>query len=232
MTEDNTIRLDAFGTPIKIKPPFWGAVAGLWAGMTWAAGKRRTGRSLPARLGVGLLSSLALISADLGHAVAHIFSAKAANAPMDEIRLNLDMPRTIYFDDRVSPAQHRMRALGGPMFSGLSLLVALVSRSLAPRESTLREVLDYSVLGHGLIFLGALAPLPMVDGGSILKWTLVEKGTSEGEAEVIVQEVDVVGGAAVSAAGALALLAGKRRFGLGLLAGGLVALAAGLGKIR
>lgn len=45
------------------------------------------------------------------------------------------------------------------------------------------EVADCSSVGHGLILTGSLAPLPIVDGGSLLKWTLVERGRTPAEAD-------------------------------------------------
>lgn len=48
----------------------------------------------------------------------------------------------------------------------------------------------WSALGHGLLILMSLAPVPMVDGGSILKWTLVERGRTEKAADEVVRQVD------------------------------------------
>ncbi len=36
----------------------------------------------------------------------------------------------------------------------------------------------------------SLSPLPPVDGDTILKWTLVEKGKTEAEADEVVRRVD------------------------------------------
>jgi hypothetical protein len=53
----------------------------------------------------------------------------------------------------------------------------------------------------------SLAPLPPVDGGTILKWTLVERGKTEREADEMVRRVDwVIGiGAAIIGVAAFAL---------------------------
>ncbi len=129
------------------------------------------------------LSGFVLIAADVGHALAHSISARAAGAPMDKIDLTSGMPRTIYYDQAVPPRTHILRALGGPLYSALGLVLSLVARSLLPRNSAAREVAGWSSIGHCLIFAGSLAPLPIVDGGSILKWTLVESGKAPQEAD-------------------------------------------------
>jgi hypothetical protein len=54
-----------------------------------------------------------------------------------------------------------------------------------------------------LIITGSLAPLPIVDGGSLLKWTLVENGRTPAEADQIVRQAGVVTGIATSSAGAM-----------------------------
>lgn len=232
MRDDFTVVISAFDTPIKIRPGFWGALAVLWALMTWMVGRDRPDRPFLVRGLIGFLAVLAVASADVGHATAHIFSARQVKAPMDEIILSQGMPRTIYHDSTVSPRAHRGRALGGPLFSGMSFLIVAVSRRVAPEGSLSREILTWAAVAHGLIFLGSLAPIPYVDGGSILKWTLVEAGVSQDEADVFVEEASLALG--LGAVGSGAILAARRRWlpGLGLIAGGVVALLSGLGRLR
>lgn len=218
-------------TPVKVKPAVSINLLALWGTMAWLAGRRRPERSWPARLLVGALSTATLIIADWGHAMAHIVSARYAGAPMDEIRISMGMPRTIYFDNNVPPRVHRMRALGGPIFSAIGLLTSLLLRFLAPRGSVAREVAGWSCVGQGFI-LGALIPLPFVDGGTILKWTLVEQGRTPAEADDVVRRIDLaIGGAATTAGVAFAA---RRRWlpALGLIAAGAIAIGAALDKIR
>lgn len=216
------------GTAINVKPVFLANLLALWGGLSWLARRRVPERSWPACLLVGAGSALALLAADLGHAVAHIFSARYAGAPMDEVLISEGMPRTLYEDNDVSPRVHRLRALGGPIFSAVGLLVSLLLRSLTPRDSTMRELVNWSCLGHGFILTGSLAPLPMVDGGSILKWTLVERGRTPVEADTVVRQVDLAMGAAATAAGATLALRRHWLPALGLAAAGVLALAIGL----
>ena len=219
-------------TPVKVKPAVLGNLLALWGVLSWMAGRRRPKRSWPARLLVGALSTITLAVADIGHAMSHIVSARYAGAPMDEILVSPEMPRTIYHDNDVPPQAHRMRALGGPIYSAMGLLSSLVVRALAPRDSLAHELAGWSCIGHGFIFTGSLAPLPIVDGGSILKWTLVERGRTPAEADAVVQRVDLAIGATAAATGAA--LAARRRWlpGLGLIGAGAIAIGAALGKIR
>lgn len=48
----------------------------------------------------------------------------------------------------------------------------------------------WSALGHGLLFIMSMMPTPMGDGVSILKWTLVTKGSTEIAADEIIRRVD------------------------------------------
>jgi hypothetical protein len=219
-------------TPVHVKPGFLANLLALWAGMTWLSGKKHPEPHFPVRLLASALSASALILSDVGHAFAHTISARYAGAPMDEIVLSSGMPRTIYYEDHVPPRAHRMRALWGPLFSVLGLGISLLVRSLVPRHSIAREVADWSSVGHGLILTGSLAPLPIVDGGSLLKWTLVDHGRTPTEADQIVKQAGIATG--VAATGAGVMFATRRRWILaaGLLAAGMVAIGAALGKIR
>ncbi len=213
-SKSGRIVVNVFDTPVTIKPGFWGALAVLWAVMTWMAGRREPSRGWPARLIIGFMSMLVMISADVGHALLHIVSACLAGGPMDEIVLDLRMPATLYNDNDVPPAVHRGRALGGPAYSAAALATDLATRQLTPRDGVLHEVLGWSALANALILGGSLIPLPFVDAGSILKWTLVERGLSEGAAERIVLQVNLGLGAAAAATGAGLVAARRRRAGL------------------
>lgn len=213
-------------------PGFFVNLLALWAGMSWLSGRTHPEQSWPIRLLLGALTGFALVFADVGHAFAHTFSAYLAGAPMDQIKLSSGMPRTIYFNEEVPPRAHILRALGGTIFSALGLGISWLVRTLSPRNSMIREVADWSSIGHGLILTGSLAPLPIVDGGSILKWALVENGRTPVEADHTVKQAGVATGIAASSAGVL--LATRRHWlpAAGLFAAGLVAVGAATGRIR
>ena len=218
-------------TPLEIAPGFFVNLFALWTGMSWYLGVKHPHWDWPVRIFAGALSGFALLVADVGHALAHTISARAAGAPMDKIDLTSGMPRTVYYDQAVPPRAHILRALGGPLYSALGLVLSLVVRSLLPRKTIAHEVAGWSSIGHGLIFAGSLAPLPIVDGGSILKWSLVESGRSPTEADQVVEQAGIATGIAACTAGAA--LATRQRWlpAAGLLAAGLISFAAAKRKI-
>ena len=184
---DNTKILYTFnGVPVKAKPPFYFMVILLWSLLTWLAGRRKPERPFSKKILIGTLSLPLAFIADIGHAMAHTESAKRAGAPMDEILLSADMPRTLYANNDVPPRTHIIRAIGGPIYSAIGLAISLLWRSFSPPASLSRELADISSFYHGMIF-GCLIPFPIVDGGTILKWSLVEKGYSPEEADGIVK---------------------------------------------
>lgn len=181
-----------FNTPVKVNLTVFIPIVTLWVGITWVFLYLNPERGFWQSVLIGFVSVILLIFADFGHAIAHIFSARHANAPMDEILIKGDMPRTLYWDNKVSPDVHRMRALGGPIFSGLGSLLSLAIYGLASGNGILRDLAAISAIGHGFLLMGSLLPLPMVDGGTILKWTIVKRGKTESEADKIMQRANLV----------------------------------------
>ncbi|MFN2186070.1 MAG: hypothetical protein ACK2UU_18965 [Anaerolineae bacterium] len=228
-----------WNTRVRVRPAILAYLFGLWGLQAWLAGRGHPERPWLVRILVGLLSTIAMMAADLGHAMAHTVSARYAGAPMDEILLSEGMPRTLYYDNDVPPRVHRLRALGGPIYNVAGLAISCLLRGLAPRGSWVGEVAGWSCLGHGLILGGSLVPLPVVDGGTMLKWTLVERGRTPEQADEIVRQVDLSLGTALTATGVALAAAGRQQTAarrwlpvLGLLAAGAIGIAAGRGKIR
>lgn len=213
--------------PVHANLGFFLAWSALWAGLTWLAGIRKPERNFSQRLGIGLILSLIPMSADIGHALAHTISAQAAHAPMDEIRLGLDMPRTIYFDENVSPVQHIQRALGGPIFNFSGFGLSLLWRQTTTKGSIYREMADLAGLSHGALVIGSLAPLPIVDGGTLLKWWWVNHGLEINEAENRIRRISMGLGAGLLAGGTILFALGHRLWGLMMTGLGGVCTAAG-----
>ena len=220
------------GVPVTVPPAYWGDIVALGGGLIWLAGRRRPERSWGGRFVVGGLALALTVLADLAHVFGHTVSARAAGAPMDRVLVALGIPRTLYDDNDVPPATHRMRALGGPIANLLALLLSLVWRRAARPASAARDLADVSCLGHGLLFFGSLVPLPIFDAGTILKWTLVEQGRSEAAADAQVHQVSELIGLGALCTGAVVVLQGRRAAGVALIAGGAVAFAAGRDFIR
>jgi hypothetical protein len=63
-------------------------------------------------------------------------------------------------------------------------------------NSAMRDLLNLIALANGLTSLGSFYPLPIVDGGTLLKWSLVEGGTPPPEADKVVQKTNLVLGIA------------------------------------
>lgn len=178
------------GTAVTARPTVLVLFAAVWGVVTWVGFRRHPKRSFGEGLLVGLASFVALAVVEWGHAFAHIISARFAGAPMDELRITVGMPRTLYWNNEVPPNVHRLRALGGPIFNALGFLLSLTIYRAAPRASVARELAGWSAIGHGLLLLMSLTPLPTVDGGTLLKWTLVARGRSEAEADAVVERLN------------------------------------------
>ena len=74
--------------------------------------------------------------------------------------------------------------------------------------------------------------MPIVDGGVLLKWSLVEGGRSPAEADQIVKQAGIA--TRVAATGAGIMFATRCRWlpAVGLMGAGMAAIGAALGKIR
>ncbi len=219
--------------PIVVQPAFWPLPFMVTGVLAWIAGLRRPERSWLERLGVGLLATPVALMADIGHAMAHSISARLAGAPMDEVLLSAEMPRTLYKDNAVAPQTHILRSLGGPVFSLVSFTLSLLWRRLSPRKSLSRELAETSMVGHGFILAASLIPMPMVDGGTILKWQLVRAGKSPEQADKVVHRASLGLGAGLLALGVVLGLIRKRKLvGSLLAAGGAAGMAAGMGWLK
>jgi hypothetical protein len=226
------VTVKVFGTPMKVKMIFMFYILILWAILTWLETAWHPEMASWEAVLIGLAVVLVLIPADVGHAVAHIFSARWAGAPMDEILLSAGMPRTLYWNNAVSPNTHRLRAIGGPLFNMVALLLSLAIYALLASNSIIRELATWSALGHALILMMSLVPLPVVDGGTLLKWTLVARGRTEKQADAAVRRLDWVIGSLTEIAG-LVLVASRLWIAGGILVGlGMVVIAITAGKIH
>lgn len=227
------ISIRIFGTQVKAKKLVLVAIiAAVWGVVTWLGLYWHPERGFWQSLLIGLVTAFLLLIVEFGHDLAHIFSARYAGAPMDEILISADMPRTLYSNNNVSPSVHRMRALGGPIFNLMGLLLSLAIYGIASSNSIIKELAGWWALGHGLQLIMSLAPLPPVDGGTILKWTLVERGKTEREADELVRRIDWGLGIIIVIIGIGFLLMRTWIIGIILLGVGGIIFAIAAGKIR
>ncbi|MEP7288511.1 MAG: hypothetical protein ABI947_22390 [Chloroflexota bacterium] len=214
------ISMRILDTTVKVKLTFVPVVLVVWGVVTWLGLYWHPGRGFWQGLGIGFMAALLLFVAEVGHAFAHIFSARYAKAPMDEIYLAADMPRTLYWNNEVSPDQHRLRAVGGPLFNTLGFFLSLAIYAVAPGNSILRELATWSAFGHGYLMIASLIPVPIFDGGTLLKWTLVARGTTETESDKIIRKIDWV-------MGTIGLIIGVALIAMQSWLAGVIALAIG-----
>jgi Zn-dependent protease len=226
-----------FGTPIVVKGLTWLPVVQViaWGIMTWFAGRRHPERSWKERVGVAGLTTSTILGSEWGHNIAHAGMSKLIGKPMDALRITWGMPLVVFYDinDRdVSPRQHITRALGGPLFNALLLAFALLFRRRTRTESVARDVTDAAVGANAFLCSISLLPIPGIDGGSILRWVLVDQGKTLEEADRRVREVNGVSGVILGLLGMTAFKR-RRRF-LGALSALLGALSLGtaLGMIK
>ena len=225
-----TVRI--FNTPVKVNFKVLPLLILVWGGVTWFGFYRHPGRGLWQGLLIGFVSTMLLSLSDFGHPLGHIFSARYAGAPMDEISISGDMPRTLYRNNDVAANVHRMRALGGPIFNVICLLLSMAIFQVASGHSIVREWMGWSSVGQAFILTMSLLPLPMVDGGTILKWTLVARGKTETAADDIVRRVDWALATIVLTTGIGLLLMRMWIVGLILLGGGVIIFWITARKIR
>lgn len=226
-----------FDAPLTVKGKTWFPVTQilLWGIMSWFAGRRNASRTWGQRIGIGGLTTAVILGSEWCHNLAHAAAAKLVGRPVDAIRITWGMPILIYFDindPTVTPRQHIVRALGGPLFNLAVLPVALLARFLTRSDSPSRDVAEAAVGMNTFLSSVSLLPIPGIDGGPILKWTLVERGKTLEEADETVKKVNLAASVGLGAVSALALK--KRKYLLGGFAAvlGCVALAVGAGWLK
>jgi Zn-dependent protease len=158
-----------------------------------------------------------VLGSEWGHNLAHAAAANWVGKPMDAIRITWGMPLCVYYDindDSVTPQQHILRALGGPISSFTLLVISSAVRRITPKASLSREVADVSYATNAFLSMVSLLPIPGIDGGPILKWSLVERGRTVEEADQVIRKVDGGLGIALSFLSAATISRGKRVIGL------------------
>jgi hypothetical protein len=182
-------------TPVTIGGLSWFPATQLllWVIMTRLSRKNKPDKGFFWHISEGALTSSALLGAEWCHNLAHVFLANRIGKPMDELRIQMGMPRCIYneINDReVSPRQHIIRSLGGPLINLLLIPVAALIKFTSKPDSITRETANVFLKTNQFLFLVSLLPIPGIDGGPILKWSLVDKGYEIEKADHVVQKVN------------------------------------------
>jgi hypothetical protein len=165
----------------------------IWSLFSRASRQRNPDRSW-LRAGLeGFCQMMIMLGSEWGHNLAHLVASHMVDKPMDQFRIQLGMPRCVYHkinDQGVTPREHVTRALGGPLFNLLALPFAWIGKQLTKKSSiagmTARTAFDTNLF----LTTVSLLPIPGIDGGPILKWTLVDRGKTSQEADEVVRKTN------------------------------------------
>jgi Zn-dependent protease len=203
----------AFGTPMVVKG--WTGLPLIelvvWGVLSWVAGRKRPDWSRQKRAYAGAVTTFIMLGSEWCHNLAHTAIAKWIEKPVDAIRIFWGTPLLIYYDindQQVSPHQHILRALGGPVFNALMVPLSWFARLFSREGSLNRYAADFALGTNAFISSLSLLPIPGIDGGPLLKWSLVGHGHTQVQADEVVKYVNRFTGGGLAIASGLAL---KRR---------------------
>ncbi len=184
-----------FGTPVTVRGFTWLPLTQLvmWGIMTRVSKKKRPEDGFSRHITEGALTSAAILGTEWCHNLAHAYIADWIGKPMDELQIQFGMPRCRYkeINDReVSPRQHVIRSLGGPLINLLLIPLTTLVKFLTRPDTIARETAKAALHTNRLLSVVSLLPMPGIDGGPILKWSLVERGYEIEEADQVVQRVN------------------------------------------
>jgi hypothetical protein len=195
LTAETQIIGKLFETPVTIRGYTWLPLTQLvmWGIMTHVSKRKRPEEGFSRHITEGALTSSAILGSEWCHNLAHVFIAEWIGKPMDELQIQFGMPRCRYEDlnDReVSPRQHVIRSLGGPLINLLMIPLTTLAKFLTKTDTIARETAKAALQTNVFLSVVSLLPIPGIDGGPIVKWSLVEKGYEIEEADQMVQRVN------------------------------------------
>lgn len=195
--DEVTVFTRVFSAPLVGKSVTWLPLVQLIALpiMAHVAKKRHPVRSWPQSFGIAALTTPVMLGSEWCHNLAHAAAAEAVGKPVDAIRVTWGMPLLVYHDindPTITPRQHIARALGGPVFNLLVLPFALLFRNWTKPGSAARDAADIAVGTNIFLPVVGMIPIPGIDGGPVLKWSLVARGRTIEEADAVVRRVDGV----------------------------------------
>lgn len=211
--DDTTLIAKVFNTSLVVKGKSWFPANWLivWMVMAWVAGRGHPERSWGKRLGTGALTTTAILGSEWLHNLAHAAAASLVGKPVDAIRIMWGLPLLVYYDindQTVTPRQHILRALGGPLFNAMVLPAALLFRRFTRPGSAARDAANAAAGMNAFLATASLLPIPGIDGGPLLKWSLVARGDTPSQADEKVKRINRVTGAGLGLAAGIALKSG------------------------
>lgn len=182
-------------TPVTIRGFTWIPLTQLftWIFFTKNASKRKPDSSFFRWTSEGFLKMAVMLGSEWCHNLAHLVASNLINEPMDQLRIQFGMPRCVYHeinDLDVAPRQHLIRSLGGPVISLILLTITRFFRMMSKPDSIAGETAKTANQTNMFLSLVSLLPIPGIDGGPILKWSLVDQGCSVEEADEVVRKVN------------------------------------------
>jgi Zn-dependent protease len=182
-------------TPVTYQGWSWvpGTQLLAWIFFTRQAAKRKPTDTIFHWTAEGFLKTIVTLGAEWCHNLAHALASNLIGQPMDELRVQFGMPRCIYYeinDLNVTPRQHLVRALGGSLINLLLLPISWLYRRTTQPDTIPGETAKLFFQTNLFLSLISLLPIPGIDGGPILKWSLVEGGSSIQEADEVVRKVN------------------------------------------
>ena len=226
-----------FGTPLAVQGWNWLPLNQLvvWGLFTGQSAKKHTHWSWPQHTLLGALKMIVFLGSEWCHNFAHVVAARLVGKPVDGMRILLGMPVLIYNEPEhpsITPRQHILRSIAGPLCNGCLLLFSKLCQRFTPHGSPAREVADTAVGMNTFISTASLLPVPVFDGGPILKWSLIGSGQSPEQAAKTAATTQKVVGAGLFGSALVAFR--KRRWFLTIILAflSILSLLTGFGKIR
>jgi len=143
--------------------------------------------------GEGILKTIVVLGSEWCHNLAHTVVSNLIGKPMDQLRIQFGMPRCIYHEINyldVAPRQHVIRSLGGPIINLILLPVSWITKRITRPGSITGETAELFYQTNLFLSLISLLPIPGIDGGPILKWSLVDRGCSVEQADEAVRKAN------------------------------------------
>jgi len=226
-----------FGTPVVVKGWTWLPISELaaWAGMAWLAARQDPERTWRQRFQIGALTMPVVLGSEWGHNLAHTAAAYLIGKPVHAFRIAWGMPLLVYHDleeEDVTPIEHITRSAVGPIFNTVLLGCFLLLKWLSGPVSITHEAAKAGVAANAFLSSVSLLPIPGIDGGPILKWSLVARGQTTREADETVRKTNWGLGALLTLFSGLLLKRRKYVLGgfLGMMAG--IAFGVATGRLR
>jgi Zn-dependent protease len=226
-----------FGTPLVVKGlsglPVLELIA--WGLLTCVAGRRNPEWPTGKRLAGGALMTIGLLGSEWCHNLAHTLAAWWIGRPPNAMLISFGTPFLVYYDvndPQVTPSQHRVRALGGPIFNVLLVPVLWLAGRFTQAGSLAHTSAHFAMQANAVLTGASLLPMPFLDGGPILKWSLVQRGYPLEKANKVVNEANLAVGAGLAVACGILLKKRHKWTGIGLAALAISCLAIGFGLLK